>query len=122
MTPGRAKHLVKGRNAEDRARRYLERHGLTFIESNYRCPPGEIDLVMGDRSTTVFVEVRYRENQRYGGALESIDSRKQGKLRAAARHYLQRRYRSTDVACRIDVILLSGDGGETDIEWISNAI
>lgn len=122
----RASHLFKGRNAEHRARGYLESQGLVFIEANYRCPPGEIDLVMRDGTTVVFVEVRYRNDQRYGGALESIDFRKQRKLRATAQHYLQRRHRSAEVPCRIDVVLVSGPLGRSAngprLEWIPNAV
>lgn len=117
-----ASHLLKGRDAESRARRYLESRGLTFIEANYRCRPGEIDLIMDDRSTIVFIEVRYRKDQRYGGALESIDIRKQRKLRAAAQHYLQRRHGTVEVPCRIDVVLVSGSAGSMEVEWIPDAL
>lgn len=117
-------HLLKGRNAESRARRFLEARGLKFIEANYRCRPGEIDLVMRDRATLVFVEVRYRKNDDFGGALESIDARKQSKLRAAAEHYLQRRRIGSP--CRFDVVLITGSpGGSKDgprVDWIPNAL
>ena len=126
----RARHLIKGRNAESHARKYLQRRGLKFVESNYRCKPGEIDLIMRDRSTIVFVEVRYRSNHNYGGALESIDLRKQRKLRAAAEHYLQHKRIGADSACRFDVVLITGNApGSIDkvdpkahIDWIPNAI
>ncbi|MBS1269105.1 MAG: hypothetical protein MAG794_00048 [Gammaproteobacteria bacterium] len=123
-------HLIKGRNAERRARRYLENQGLTCVEANYRCRFGEIDLVMRDQSTIVFVEVRYRKNKRYGGALESIDFHKQRKLRASAERYLQRRRVGVDFPCRFDVVLISGFGSDPDadiddnaqVDWIPNAL
>lgn len=122
----KASHLLRGEDAENRARRYLESCGLVFVEANYRCPPGEIDLVMNEDATVVFVEVRYRQDGRYGGALESITPRKQRKLRAAALHYLQSRYDSAEVPCRVDVVLVSGniDGtdGDAEVEWIPNAV
>ena len=121
-----ARHLITGRNAESYARKYLERRGLKFLEANYRCRPGEIDLIMRDSSTVVFVEVRYRRNQNYGGALESIDHRKQRKLRAAAEHYLQRRRIGTGSPCRFDVVLITGAVNDAadraQVDWISNAI
>lgn len=79
---------------------------------------------MREEGVIVFVEVRYRKDQRYGGALESIDHRKQRRLRAAAEHYLQRRHRSADVACRFDVVLITGspDDGDKQVDWIQNAL
>ena len=122
----KARHLLDGENAEQRARQYLQRRGLAFVEANYRCPPGEIDLVMSDGPTIVFVEVRYRRNQSYGGALESIDARKQRKLRSAAQHYLQRRHGKLEVPCRVDVVLVSGNiddaNDDQNMEWIPNAL
>ena len=78
---------------------------------------------MRDNSGLVFVEVRYRKDHSYGGALESIDRRKQRKLRAAAEHYMQTRHNTVDLPCRFDVILITGspdDQGEVD--WITNAL
>lgn len=124
----RAGHLIKGRDAESRARRYLEQRGLACIEANYRCPPGEIDLIMrqdeGQDEVIVFVEVRFRKDHRYGGALESIDHRKQQRLRAAAEHYLQRRHGTAEVACRFDVVLITGapGGGAGSVDWIQDAL
>lgn len=124
-----AGHLLRGRDAEHRARQYLERRGLDCIETNYRCKPGEIDLIMREGSTVVFVEVRYRKDQSFGGALESIDARKQRRLRAAAEHYLQRHRAARAVPCRFDVVLVSGapahspdGGGALRIDWIPNAL
>ena len=113
MTDARA----RGQAAEAQARAYLERRGLAWVEGNYHCRGGEIDLVMRDGDTLVFVEVRYRRGDRFGGALASIDRRKQARLLHAAAHYLQRR--AVRAPARIDVVALDGDGR---IEWIQNAI
>ena len=114
------RNLVNGREAENRARRYLEKKGLSLVETNYRCQVGEIDLIMRDGSMIIFVEVRYRKDHRY----ESIDSRKQRKLRAAAEHYLQNRRGAANAPCRIDVVLVSGpmDDGNPQIDWIPDAM
>jgi len=119
-------HLLKGRNAEHRARRYLESKGLAFVEANYHCRSGEIDLIMREQSTVVFVEVRYRKNEEFGGALESIDFAKQRRLRLTAEHYLQRHRIGDEQPCRFDVVLVTGDSGrrqaDSGIDWIRDAL
>lgn len=113
-----------GRAAEDTACRYLQQQGLKLVERNYHCRQGEIDLIMRDDITTVFVEVRYRASRSYGSAAETVTSRKQGKILASAQHYLQQNKRAANQPCRFDVIALSADalqGKHNAIEWISNA-
>lgn len=58
--------------AELIAKRYLKNQGLRFLEANFSFRVGEIDLIMYDLDTTVFVEVRYRKNSLYGSALATI--------------------------------------------------
>ncbi len=106
----------RGREAEQLAFEYLGRHGLTNVERNYRCRFGEIDLIMRDGQTLVFVEVRMRVSGSFGGARESIDTHKQRKLMAAARHYIGSTGKIPD--CRFDAVLLNGD---SQVEWIKNA-
>lgn len=107
-----------GAEAEQLAATFLQRQGLKLVETNYRCRFGEIDLICHDRNTLVFVEVRLRGNDTFGGAAASITARKQHKLVLAARHYLQRLRAAP--ACRFDVVLLRGLR-DNDIEWIRNA-
>ncbi|MDD5241397.1 MAG: YraN family protein [Sulfuricella sp.] len=108
----------RGVEAEQLAAKFLQRQGLQLIETNYRCRFGEIDLVCRDRDVLVFVEVRLRESDAFGGAAASITGRKQHKITLAARHYLQRQ--TAMPACRFDVVLLRGLR-DNDIEWIKNA-
>ncbi|HSO81418.1 YraN family protein [Thiocapsa sp.] len=103
---------TKERLAED----YLKRRHLQPIARNHRCRFGEIDLVMRDGATLVFVEVRYRRSERFGTPAETVDRRKQQRLTAAASHYLQAH--PTMLPCRFDVVAVSG---EDRIEWIKNA-
>jgi len=98
------------------ARGYLERQGLTCIAQNVRCRHGEIDLVMRDRDMLVFVEVRYRRSERFGGAAGSVDRRKQARLSAAAAFYLQRH--PSPLPCRFDVV---GIGTDDHVDWIRHA-
>ncbi|BAN36308.1 hypothetical protein SCD_n02501 [Sulfuricella denitrificans skB26] len=107
-----------GAEAERLAATFLQRQGLKLVETNYRCRFGEIDLICKDQNSLVFVEVRLRGNDAFGGAAASITAGKQHKLVLAARHYLQQ-LRSFP-ACRFDVVLLRSLR-DNDIEWIRNA-
>lgn len=105
----------RGFSAEGAACRHLERQGLSLRERNFLARRGEIDLIMQDGDTLVFVEVRYRASDSHGSALESIGPSKQRRLIHAARYYLQRS--RLDCPCRFDVVAITGE----TIEWISNA-
>jgi putative endonuclease len=121
VTPKQPAHLRQGRDAEHRACEHLGSHGLTLIERNYRTPFGEIDLIMEHQRTIVFVEVRYRRSQDYGTPAETIDPRKQAKLRATAAHYLQRHKSAAKRPCRFDVVAVSGTTDGEHIQWLQNA-
>ncbi|GJL76206.1 YraN family protein [Nitrosomonas sp.] len=108
----------KGNDAEQIAAAYLLRQGLELIEQNYRCRFGEIDLIMSERKILVFVEVRMRASDAYGGAAASITATKQAKLLRTARHYLSGLQH--EPACRFDAILMTGTHNPR-IEWIRNA-
>lgn len=107
----------RGEPMERLASAFLERQGLTILERNYRCRFGEIDLVAASGATLVFVEVRARASEAFGGAAGSITAAKRRRLVAAARHYLARQ--RADRACRFDVVLVRGPARE--IEWLTNA-
>jgi len=110
-----------GKQAETEACKYLQRQGLTLVERNYLCKRGEIDLIMHDGQSTVFVEVRYRRNDRFGSSAESVDARKQAKLLATAQHYLQQHPRAAQQACRFDVVALTTHNTQQKINWIVDA-
>lgn len=97
-----------GREAEAYALQYLQQQGLQLIEQNWLCKRGELDLVMLDGDTVVFVEVRYRRHAGWGGAVESVDFRKQEKLVTAAQLFLQQVPDWADHPCRFDVIAIEG--------------
>ena len=111
---------IVGNRAEHKAAEYLRRQGLALIERNFRCRLGEIDLIMMDADTLVFVEVRYRASERFGGALASVDQHKQTRLRRAARLYLQQ-HKSGDCACRFDILALGGALHNPTIDWVCDA-
>ncbi|NNG14246.1 MAG: YraN family protein [Gammaproteobacteria bacterium] len=99
---------------------HLRQQGLKLLTRNYHCRRGEIDLVMRDKGSLVFVEVRYRRQARYGSASESVNWHKQQRLIAAAKHYLLHEAR-TRPAARFDVVAISGAGADLELEWIHNA-
>ena len=114
---------------EAQARRWLEGKGLRFIAANVNERGGEIDLIMREGRTTVFVEVRYRRSALYGGAAgrgaprqtctpASVTRSKQHKLLQTARLWLARHNGSFDtVDCRFDVVAFTGN----EVEWIKDA-
>lgn len=106
-----------GGEAEQLAAAYLKQQGLKLVASNYQCRFGEIDLIMRDGQTLVFVEVRLRHNVSFGGAAMSITTAKRQKIIRTAEHYLQQH---GDSACRFDAILMS-TASVQGIEWIKGA-
>lgn len=111
--PGRAPRQRIGTQAETRAAAMLQRQGMRLIARNLRCRLGEIDLVMLDAQTLVFVEVRRRNHDRYGSAADSITRHKQLRLIRAARYFLPRlstrlQLPASMMACRFDVVLEDG--------------
>ena len=109
---------ARGCEAETLAARHLARHGLRLIERNFRVRGGEIDLICHDGQRLIFVEVRLRSRQDFGGAGASITIQKRRRIIIAARHYLARRGYQGD--CRFDCVLLQ-DLQESGIEWIRHA-
>lgn len=112
--------LRDGYAAETAACQHLEGKGLLLIERNYRCSFGEIDLIMRDDETLVFVEVRRRRNVSFGTPAETVGPRKQKRLRASAEHYLQRHATLSQNPCRFDIVAITNDRS-ADIEWLRNA-
>lgn len=112
---------VRGRAAEEAALRFLESQGCALVERNYRCRLGEIDLVMREGGSLVFIEVRARESDAFGGAAASIGVAKQRRLAAAARHFLMTHPGAAVLPARFDVVAIAGTGGENSPRWIRAA-
>ncbi len=110
-----------GKQAEKLACRYLQRNGLKLLTKNYHSRFGEIDLIMQDNDTLVFIEVRCRQMNAQVGAAESINFSKIQKIHKTAEHYL---IQSKQIpACRFDVIAMTHNKINSDytIDWIKNA-
>ena len=119
----KAKHLITGKSAEKAACQYLKKLNFKLIEKNYRCRFGEIDIIMLDKQSLVFIEVRFRKNKNYGSGAESVTIGKQKKLINTASHYLQNHPESARYSTRFDVISISEEPTLScnKIEWIRNA-
>ncbi len=121
--PGKDPTRTVGAHLENIALSYLQGRGLQLVCRNFQCKLGEIDLIMQDGQTLVFVEVRYRRSERYGLAVETVDWRKQRKLIRTAQVYLNLRRLSQSRPCRFDIlgITLRGEKSEYHFDWIPNA-
>ena len=109
-----------GANAESIAGQYLQSLGLQLLAQNFRTKAGEIDLIMRDGETLVFVEVRYRRAVDFGLPVETISAAKRRRIVRAAAHYLTTLLTIPD--CRFDVITLVGDTPTSEsCDWIKGA-
>ena len=121
----KADHLKQGEDAETACCRHLKSQGLKLIDKNFSCRYGEIDIIMLDKNVLVFIEVRFRKNNNFGGGQASITASKQQKLRNTAELYLQQNNQYKNA--RFDVVSMSknnqtkADKQEYSFDWISNA-
>lgn len=91
---------VLGRDGERAAERFLKRKGMRVLRRNYHAPSGEIDLIVRDGDTLVFVEVKAR---RQGVPAEAVTPEKERRITLAALHFL-RRYHALEVRSRFDIV------------------
>ncbi|MNK13486.1 hypothetical protein D3C87_315710 [compost metagenome] len=104
---------------EAAAQAYLHTAGLSPVSRNARYRGGELDLIMRDGDTTVFVEVRYRATAGFGGGAASVDLRKRRKLVLAAQLFLAAHPALANRPCRFDVVEASGDPPQ--LTWLRDA-
>ncbi len=117
---------IRGQWAEQLALAHLCKHGLRLLQNNFRCKLGEIDLIMQDRSGVhrrilVFVEVRYRHTNRYGGAAASVNAGKQQKIVRTAQLYQRQHQRLRSWPARFDVVAVHGSRQQPRLRWIKSA-
>lgn len=112
----------KGFSYEQMALDFLLAQNLVLLAQNLSCRMGEIDLVMQDGQTLVFVEVRYRHSHQFGGAIASITPTKYRKLQRTAYYFLpsltQRFFCGITPPCRFDAVCIHGDS--TEKLWLKN--
>jgi len=113
------KRQTLGRKGEELARRFLEKNGFVVLEQNYRTRSGEIDLIVWDGETLVFVEVKTRSSRQYGHPFEAVTARKRAQLTKVAQEYLSRNS-LYDQPARFDVVSVLANGKPV-IELVRNA-
>jgi putative endonuclease len=122
MTSSRIQPTTKktGDAGEALARKYLEDHGLTIVELNYRFEYGEIDIVAKEGDVLVFCEVKTRYNDEFGDPLLAITPKKQRQIRRVANGYLFE-HEIHRQECRFDVVAIRMNSGRAEIEHLKNA-
>lgn len=106
---------------EQRACTQLQRAGLSLLARNYTTRYGELDLVMLDGDTVVFVEVRHRLTRSRGDAAASVNHAKQSKLVRTAELWLASHAQHAHRPCRFDVVAYDGPADQADMTWWRNA-
>ena len=117
----RTANRTRGHHAERLAEAWLRARGLKALRRNYHCRQGELDLIMSDGDTLVFVEVRHRSSDGFGDSIDSITRNKRRRVIRAARHFLARNPRCAERVCRFDVVGMAGALSAPRFEWIQNA-
>ena len=112
---------AKGQEYEDLAAAYLEKQGLTILERNYHCRQGELDIIAKNKQFVIFIEVKYRKNNRYGEPFAFVDIRKQRRMIHTALHYCQYKGIGEKYPMRFDVVSIQTKDTQFDIQWLENA-
>ena len=110
-----------GTRWERTAEIFLYKHGLKLLQRNFSSRFGEIDLIMEDEKTIVFVEVKYRKSSHHGSGAEAVTFTKQGRLSRTAAWYLAKNPQRAEQICRFDVISIHPQKNDQAIKWIRNA-
>ena len=117
--------LLSGRKSgaywEKTAESFLRTQGLVLLQRNFSSRFGEIDLIMEDDQTLVFVEVKYRGNDHHGSGAEAVTFHKQGRISRTAAWYLARNPDKAECVCRFDVISIDPKKRDQGINWIKSA-
>ena len=122
MPNGAAAPRARGEAVERAAEIYLQQRGLQSITHNFQRRGGEIDLVMRDGETLVFIEVRFRKTDRFGSPIESVTATKQRKLLQTAQLFLLAQPQWRHAPCRFDIVAARpNDNTALQFEWIKNA-
>ena len=94
---------ILGNLGESLVRKYLERMNYKIIQTNFACKQGEIDIIAKDKKEMVFIEVKTRENQKFGYAVESVNTNKQKHIKNATQYFIYK-YHLEKYYIRFDII------------------
>ncbi len=103
------------------ALKFLKQNKLQTITRNFHCKLGEIDLIMSDKDTLVFIEVKYRKNDDWVSAAEAVTKEKQKKIRRSAQLFILKNKKYNNWNCRFDVVSIEGNKSDPKIDWIIHA-
>lgn len=112
---------AKGINAENACRIFLQKQNIKIINGNFHSKFGEIDLIGTKNDTLIFFEIRHREKQGYGTALESVTPAKQHRIYKTALFFLMKHPHFNHFTYRFDIIGTSSYNGELVFDWQQNA-
>jgi putative endonuclease len=110
-----------GAKWEQAAESFLCSHGLKLLQRNFSSRFGEIDLVMEDGESLVFVEVKYRQSSGHGSGAEAVTFYKQDRISRTAAWYLATNPHRAEQFCRFDVISIDPQNSDQGIDWIKAA-
>lgn len=120
--PARPAHLRTGERGETLAARYLEKQGLVVLSKNWRCPEGELDLVLTDRNILIVCEVKTRTSDNYGTPAEAVDDAKAARIRRLARRW-RALYHAAYVDTRYDIVaILWPPEGKPEIKHLKGVL
>lgn len=104
-----------GSEKEKLACSFLKKQGYEILTTNFYTKDGELDIVARQGQYLVFLEVKYRTDNRYGFAAEAVTKTKQRRIIKSANYYMYRNacYQN----CRFDVVVIEKD----TIHLIQNA-
>ena len=106
---------------EKTAESFLLGHGLKLLQRNFSSRFGEIDLIMEDGETVVFVEVKYRKSSKHGSGADAVTFHKQGRISRTAAWYLAKNPQRAEQVCRFDVLSIDSQKKDQGINWIKSA-
>ena len=106
-----------GQQHESRALAHLQNAGLSLVVRNYTAKVGEIDLIMAQQETLVFVEVRFRSAGSFVDGLSTVGDTKRKRFIKAVKYYLLTHPKDAQRVLRFDVMSMSMQ----DIDWHQNA-
>ena len=100
-------HLERGRRGEDLAAAWYARHGFDLVARNWRCPIGEVDLIVKRGGLLVVCEVKARRTDAFGPPAAAVGREKQQRLRRLAAEWLATAG-VHGVEVRFDVVAVTG--------------
>lgn len=112
--------MITGRTGETVAAVFLKNNGYQIVETNYRCPLGEIDIIARDQDDLVFIEVKTRTSTTLGYPEQAVGIIKQKKMSLLALWYLEH-MNLHNAKARFDVVAVTMSNAEPEIRLIQNA-